>query len=79
MTENELKSTMQDGLKMGKTVDELYALLQEFAKSGGGQQNAVRVLKEIRGAVAADEAMEDKVLDLLDYATGSCGVRNRIW
>jgi hypothetical protein len=80
MTEDDLKSAIIDGLKSRETAfGRGHALLREFAAGGGTSDAAQRVLYEIRAAVAADEAVEDTVLDLLDCVVGWCGPHARIW
>ena len=70
---------ISDGLKSGKTAFELRHSLKEFAADGGTRDAADRLLNEIRTAVAADEATEDTVLELLDFVAGFCAPMMRVW
>ena len=79
MTESDLKAVISDGLQSGKTAFELHHSLREFAADGGTRNAADRMLNEIRIAGAADEAMEDTVLELLDFVAGSCAPMMRVW
>lgn len=57
---------------------ELHQLLEEFRDQGGSSEDALAVLKRLR-AEANDERIEDRILELMDVATGYCPPHLRIW
>lgn len=53
-------------------------LLSEFAGSGGTQDQAEAVLKQLL-AEADGEALDDAIRDAMDLATGWCAPHLRVW
>ena len=57
----------------------LVSALQAFHDMGGTSTDAVSALESIRNDVAADEQVEDIILEALDIASGWCREDARIW
>ncbi|MDJ0364151.1 hypothetical protein QMK33_03230 [Hymenobacter sp. H14-R3] len=53
-------------------------VLHQFKASGGKQQDALRILAHLRRLVVSEQE-EDKILELMDLATGFCQAHRRIW
>lgn len=69
-------------LRAGAPLDALIRQLVDLADSGVSAEQALAMLNDIRAAVVRDqdgEEVEDRVLDLMDLATGFCSPHMRIW
>lgn len=75
MSAQELERRLRAGLVTKRRVDELRAILVDFAAEGGGRDDAARVLDALRVELGEVEA----VLDLLDVVCGFCDPPLRIW
>ncbi|MEL6192631.1 MAG: hypothetical protein AAFR66_11300 [Bacteroidota bacterium] len=78
MTQFELKEKIKRVL--GENLDYLkvgHRILVEFKESGGSQDEALRELEELRKWVGP--ADEDKILELMDFVSGFCNPKFRIW
>ena len=62
----------------GTSLVEAHSMMCEFRDRGLSQADALRVLGELR-ASSKNEVVEDRVLDLLDLATGWCSASLRVW
>lgn len=56
----------------------LHPLLREFEDRGGTGEGAMAVLERLRAEIR-DDGVEDRILELMDVATGFCAVQLRIW
>jgi hypothetical protein len=76
-----MRDKLLAALEAGADRVTLRQLLLEFAQAGGTSDDAVTMLTELRALVAnpASDALDDRVLELLDVATGWCSVDQRIW
>lgn len=74
---NEFKTRVQLALEAGATLDELRELLRSAAASGLSREHARALLERMRSR-AATEAIEDRILELLDIVTDHCSPQLRI-
>jgi len=72
-----MKATLKEGIIQNRNFSELRDEIVKFKNNGGSQDEAQRILEELRSDFTKDD--EDKILDLLDHVTGWCQERNRIW
>jgi hypothetical protein len=75
MTADELNHSIVRALVAGASLASLHAILVQFAKAGA-QAEAIEVLERIRDT---EPEFEDRVLEILDFATGFCRPEHRIW
>jgi hypothetical protein len=73
----DLKAQLLAMMSQNAPFDELYDLVKAFKLSGGSQEEAYQILKEMRPL--GDEAFEDRILDLLDIVVGFCHPDFKIW
>lgn len=79
MTADELEIRLQAALVHEPDLLRLRALLVSYRDAGGSQSELIARLERMRAAVAHEPLREDRVLDLLDFATGFCGPHLRLW
>jgi hypothetical protein len=72
-----LATAVADGLARGASFDDLVALLIESRDAGLDQQAAYDAITTLRSTT--DEALDDRVLELLDLVSGWCRPSARIW
>jgi hypothetical protein len=77
MTEDELKNLVLTNLVGDEPLASIVTSLSQFRDAGGLQADAVAALEELRAQLPDRE--EDIVLEALDFASGWCSPRNRIW
>ena len=75
---SDLRRGLEDRIEAGNDLLALRRVLEEFRDDGGTQDAAVAILEEMR-AEARDEAMDDLLCDILDFATGYCSKHLRVW
>lgn len=76
---NKLKTAIKKGINENKSFSELRGEIVKFKEGGGSQNEAQRMLEELRNDFENEEGKEDIILDLLDHVTGWCSAENRIW
>ena len=54
-------------------------ILLEFKKYGGTQEVAKKILETLALTLSDNEALQDRVYDILDIATGWCSAEVRVW
>lgn len=74
-----MKATIKKGLNENKSFSELRDEIVKFKNNGGSQDEAQRILEELRNDFEEEEEKEDTILDLLDHVTGWCSLDKRIW
>jgi len=61
-----------------RTTIRFLKILRSFKESGGKQEEAYSVLEEIREE-DKEEPFEDRLLEVMDFASGFCPIDKRIW
>ncbi|KAB2899945.1 MAG: hypothetical protein F9K40_09790 [Kofleriaceae bacterium] len=74
---DELVATIGELLGRGAALTEYLPVLRQFRDRGLSASAAYAALERMR--VGADEPTEDRILDLLDIASGYCGPGLRVW
>jgi hypothetical protein len=78
MTTKELEEKIEVGLRSTDPLLTLREIIVSFARSGGRREQAIDVLKQLRRH-ADNEQMDERLLELLDFATGYCVPGLKIW
>jgi hypothetical protein len=70
-------SAVKDALKRQAGLAEFREILREHRDLGLTRQDACDALEGLRGGM--DESTEDRVLEVLDVASGFCAPHLRVW
>ena len=76
--EKDLQDALVKGIRYKMPLLALREIIVSYKKNGGSQENASRILNNIRDNVKSDEK-EDVVLELMDFVTGYCSPKMRVW
>lgn len=76
-----MSTILKKSINENKSFSELRAQIVNFKDSGGSQNEAQRILEELRNDFKGgwDGKIEHRILDLLDHVTGWCQEKYRIW
>ena len=74
---DELAAAIRELLGRNAPLTEYLPILRQFRDRGLSASAAYAALERMRPA--ADEPTEDRILDLLDIASGYCGPGLRVW
>ena len=72
--EKELEAAVRSDLPLGEVV----ALLRRYKDQGITQAETYSILERMHHA-AADEAIDDRVLEIADFVAGFCALHMKIW
>jgi len=72
-----LKSQIVSALVENKPIQSLHEVLVSFRDSGGTKDDAYTSLNELREEFQGES--EDKILELMDFVTGSCSPHMKVW
>ncbi|MFB3042184.1 MAG: hypothetical protein ACE1ZS_10375 [Candidatus Poribacteria bacterium] len=78
MTNIEFKDNIYTALQSYISLEVLVKILWSFKESGGEQTEAYSILEEIREEIT-EEPLEDRLLEVMDFASGFCPIDKRIW
>jgi len=78
MTNIEFKDNIYTALQSYISLEVLVKILWSFKESGGEQAEAYSILEEIREEIT-EEPLEDRLLEVMDFASGFCPIDKRIW
>lgn len=74
-----MRSILKKGIRDNKSLHDLRAEIVNFKNGGGSQQEARRILSELRSEFRSKADKEDRVLELLDLVSGWCNPSLLIW
>jgi hypothetical protein len=74
-----LKDKIQYHIESGSQIVEFHNLLSEFRNSGGLREDAYNTLKDLRLNYSGDEAIDDKILEVMDIVSGFCSPSLKVW
>ena len=74
----EIYEILKAGMARGDAFSDLYEQMRTMAKAGIPAHDVMTALECLR-AEAVDEGEEDRILDLMDIATGYCSEPMRLW
>ena len=77
MIDNDLKQQIDRAISENKNLGALWDILRDFKLNGGDQQVALDTLQSMREG--ASEDYEDRILEVMDFASGWCQPSSRIW
>jgi hypothetical protein len=78
MTTEELEEKIAAGLRATESLLTLREIIVDFSRSGGRREEAIDALRRLRLHID-DEQMDDRLLELLDFATGYSVPALKIW
>ena len=79
MNEESLQQQLRSGITGDSTFDELHALIVDFSKAGGSQDQAQEVLLDIGEEFEEEEDVEELLLELMDCVAGWGNEAFKIW
>ncbi len=74
-----VKSAIEKEINSNKNLLDLRTEIIAFKNGGGSQQEATRILSELRNDFMGNAEKEDRVLELVDFVSGWCSPSLRIW
>lgn len=74
-----MKLAIEKGINCNKSLLDLREDIVRFKNVGGSQQEAKRMLSDLRNVFANKAEKENRVLELLDFVNGWCRPSLRIW
>ncbi|MEW7280357.1 hypothetical protein ABW636_17335 [Aquimarina sp. 2201CG1-2-11] len=80
MTKQQLYKTLLEFSKQGNCfTQEVRTILLHYKNSGGTQDTVVSILKSIKKENLNNQTIQDGADDILDIATGYCGLDMLVW
>ena len=74
-----MKEVIKKGINENRELLNLRDEIVKFKNQKGTKEGGIKMLDELRIEFKDDEEKEDRILELLDFATGWYQVRYRIW
>jgi hypothetical protein len=78
MIHTEFRDNLYIALQSKVPLEVLLKSLRSFKERGGKQAEAYSLLEEMREEIT-DESVEDRLLEVMDFASGFCPIDKRIW
>jgi hypothetical protein len=78
ITAIDFKHELEVSFAAGAPLEQIWDQLRRFKALGIGKQEVLKALEDIREH-AADEAVEDRILEVMDYVYGFCSPAMTIW
>lgn len=78
MTTSEMLAELQNQIVSGKPLSDLWEQLRRLRDANTSASQVVKFLQDILSQ-NDDSAIEDRVMEVLDYVTGFCNVKYQIW
>jgi hypothetical protein len=73
-----LKQELEAAITSDKPLEEIVAMLRRYKGQGVSQQEVYSFLQSWHEA-AADEATDDRILEVADFVAGFCSPHMKIW
>jgi hypothetical protein len=74
----ELQQELEAAIKSDTPLDEVVALLRRFKRQGVTQGEVYAFLEGLHRA-EADEATDDRILEVSDFVAGFCSAHMKVW
>ena len=74
----ELQRELEAAIQADRSLDEIVGMLRRIKEQGASREEVYRWLENLRSA-AADEAAEDRIVEVADFVAGFCAPHLRIW
>lgn len=78
MTAIDVQRELEAAFAAGAPLEQLWQKLRHFKTQGIGKQEVLKALENLRQE-AADEAVEDRILEVMDFVYGFCSPAMTIW
>jgi len=80
MNTEQLKKILLEHIKQGNAfTQEVRDILRNYKNNGGTQNKVVALLNQIKTENPDNLSIQDGADDVLDIATGYCGLSMRVW
>ncbi|MCO7224748.1 hypothetical protein [Pleionea sp. CnH1-48] len=77
MIDKKLKLKVGSAIRGNLDLAGMSLILKKYEQSGGSQSDAIDTLESMR--VGLEEEYEDKLLEMLDVASGFCNSKFKVW
>lgn len=74
----ELRRELEDAIRSDRSLEDIVALLRQYKAQGVNRDEVYTFLQLLRDS-AADEAEEDRILEVADFVAGFCAPHMKIW
>jgi hypothetical protein len=78
MTGIDVQRELEASLAAGAPLEQIWEKLRHFKAQGIGKPEVLKILEDLRQE-AADEAVKDRILEVMDYVYGFCSPAMTIW
>lgn len=78
MTSADLSRELEEVISSGITLRQIVSTLREYRRQGITRDEVRHALEALRDQVP-DEAVEDRILEILDIVSGFCSRENTVW
>ncbi len=72
------KQQLEAAIKSDQSLDEIVATLRRFKEQGVSQAEVYSFLEGLHQA-AAEEATDDRILEVADFVAGFCSPHMKVW
>ena len=77
MTRSDIQSSINKAIADDESLEFISTMLKDYKENGIDQTSVVEVIEEMRSGVT--EEYEDRLLEILDIATGHCSIKYIVW
>jgi len=77
MTNHDLQSLIHDAIINNIELEEVSIILKKYKQSGGQKTEAISTFETMR--INSEEQYEDRLLEIMDIASGHCDSRFIVW
>ena len=78
MTSEHLARELEGVITTGLTLRQIVSTLREYRRQGITRHEVQHALEAIRDETS-DEAVEDRILEIMDVVSGFCARENTVW
>ena len=75
---SDLRQDLETAIRSQLPLDDIVAMLRRQKERGATREQVYAVLTSLRHA-AADEATEDRIVEVADFVAGFCAPHMKIW
>ena len=78
MTSADLTRELEEVINSGLTLRQIVSALREYRRQGITRDEVQHALETLRDRTP-DEAIEDRILEIMDVVSGFCSRENTVW
>jgi hypothetical protein len=78
MTSENLSKELEEAITAGLPLRQIVSTLREYRRQGITRDDVQLALQALRDR-ARDEAVEDRILEVMDIVSGFCSRENTVW